>query len=46
MDFNERIKSMLETLPDKILRKELDILDKSREADKLEAEIKATEHRH
>ena len=39
----EKIEQMLEVLPDKILIKEQDILEKSREADKTEAEVKSTE---
>jgi len=43
MEYQEKIKMMLESLPDKILTKEEDILEKSEEADKLELETKSTE---
>jgi len=42
-EFNEKIKLMLEELPDKVLKKEREILDKSDNADKLELETKSTE---
>jgi len=42
-EFNEQIRDMLQELPDKIMKKEREILDKSDTADKLELETKSTE---
>ena len=44
MEYNDKIKAMLESLPTKIQLKEMEVLDSSREADKLEAEVKANEN--
>lgn len=43
MDQKETIKTMLDSLPDKIMIKEKKILEKNEEADRLEVEIKSTD---
>lgn len=44
MEKQEKLKAMLDSLPDKLLREEIDFLEKTRKADKLEAEAKTIEN--